>query len=160
MKFHRSLLVALSLAAALHAADVPTTLPDLSFLPRTAAGVEIVGWDGFSYVDGQGRTFWSGVATPSAADLDDALTSRRPVPPPVAVPAQVSRRQLFLALLEQSPTLTRTAIRAQLTTEAQLVEFDEAQEFRRDHPLIAALAAALGFSAGEVDQVFIRASQL
>jgi hypothetical protein len=49
---------------------------DLSFLPRTAAGVELVAWDGFSYVARDGRTFWSG-ADPSAADLDGALSAPR-----------------------------------------------------------------------------------
>lgn len=44
--------------------------------------------------------------------------------------------------------------------ELALIEFDEAQTFRRDHPLIASLAAALGLDAPAVDTAFRAAAQL
>lgn len=107
------------------------------------------------------RTFWSGVATPSVADLAAALaTPRTPPAAPVVVPTEVSRRQLFRALLEFNPALTRAAILAQLTAEADLIEFDEALEFRRDHPLIARLGEMLDITSAQADAIFIRAAQL
>lgn len=52
--------------------------PDLSFLPREASGLTLTGWDGFSYVAADGRTFASIDGEPSAADCDASLAS----PPP------------------------------------------------------------------------------
>ena len=162
MKHIRSLLLLAALlcsVASLRADTAPA--PDLSFLPHTVGALEIVAWDGYSYVARDGRTFWSGVATPSVADLAAALaTPRTPPAAPVVVPTEVSRRQLFRALLEFNPALTRAAIRAQLTAEADLIEFDEALEFRRDHPLIARLGEMLGITSAQADAIFIRAAQL
>ena len=76
-----------------------------------------------------------------------------------SVPWSVTRRQLFLWLLS-THGVTRAQLRAMLTTEAALIEFDEAQEFRREHPLVAQLAGALGMTAADVDAGFIAAAQL
>jgi len=76
-----------------------------------------------------------------------------------SVPWSVTRRQLFLWLFA-THNVTRAQLRAMLTTEAALIEFDEAQEFRREHPLVAQLAGALGMTAADVDAGFIAASQL
>lgn len=84
---------------------------------------------------------------------------------PLAVPATVTRRQLFLWLNTQGHT--RAAIRTLLeqtpdatAREAALIEFDEAQEFKRTHPLILQLAAALGYSATQLDAAWVAAAQL
>jgi len=75
------------------------------------------------------------------------------------VPASVTRRQLFLAL--NANGITRAAIRSALAgNEAALIEFDEASEFRRDHPLVEQLAETLALSPATVDTLFINAAAL
>jgi len=72
-------------------------------------------------------------------------------PAPVApVPQTVTRRQLFLALLAHDAQLTRANLRAMITDEAGLIEFDEAMEFRIDHPLVVELSVALGIDKAEI----------
>jgi len=46
------------------------------------------------------------------------------------------------------------------TAHTRTLTADALATFRRDHPLIAQIATALGFKAAEVDQVFISAGQL
>lgn len=75
------------------------------------------------------------------------------------VPASVTRRQLLLVL--NANGVTRAAVRAMLAgNEAALIEFDEASEFRRDHPLVGQLGAALGKTEEQIDAMFIAASAL
>ena len=75
------------------------------------------------------------------------------------VPQSVTRRQLFLWLLANK-NVTRAQLRAMLSTEAALIEFDEAQEFRRTHPLVGQLASALGMTEAQTDTAFTEASAL
>lgn len=127
---------------------------------------------GYRWLDIDGNPVDSGgsiaYATPASPGEDgtypditaDAILAAIANPPvaPVPVPLRVSRRGLFLALLEIDASLTRSAIRASLgSNEAALIEFDEAQFFERSHPLVAVLADALGFDDGDVDDVFRRA---
>jgi hypothetical protein len=74
--------------------------------------------------------------------------------PQVPVPQELPRRQCFRALLQKFG-ITRAQIRAMLTDEQDLIDFDEALTFRRDNALIATLATALGKTPQEVDEVFI-----
>lgn len=86
---------------------------------------------------------------------DAVLKSAIENPPvqPAPVPASVTRRQLLLELNARG--ITRTAIRTQLgNDEAALIEFDEASEFARAHPLVGSLATALGLTSAQVDDVF------
>lgn len=46
-----------------------------SIFPLTVAGLTLTGWDGFSYVDELGRTYWSGAESPSEADALDVLAN-------------------------------------------------------------------------------------
>ncbi len=98
----------------------------------------------------------------AASDIAHALAN----PPPAPVPAVVSRRQLLLALfrghaLKEADLLSAIAQipDAALRYEAE-VEFGQAGEFRRDHPLVATLAAAFGLNGGQVDTVFRNAAAL
>lgn len=75
------------------------------------------------------------------------------------VPFAVTRSQLFLWLYS-AKGITRAQVRALITTEPGLIAFDEAQDFHRDHPLVAQLAGALGMSAADVDQGFRDAAKL
>ena len=48
-----------------------------TIFPLTVGSVTLTAWDGFSYVDDAGRTYWSGAAEPSAEDAADALNNPR-----------------------------------------------------------------------------------
>lgn len=99
----------------------------------------------------------NGDATSENVEADIAS----PAADPVDVPKEVTRRQLFLALLSVSSSLTRAAIRGSLSgNEAALIEFDEAISFRRDHFFVASLAASLELTNEEVDGIFIAAAAL
>ncbi len=66
--------------------EIQTEPPEFPFpwMPLQVGNVEIVGWDGFSYVDRSGRTYWSG-AEPSEVDCADAVQNPRPCPAPVVI---------------------------------------------------------------------------
>jgi len=95
-------------------------------------------------------------------EVDDAVLAaaiENPPAPVVPVPASVTRRQLLLVL--NANGVTRAAVRAMLAgNEAALIEFDEASEFRRDHPLVGQLGTALSMSAGQIDAMFVSAALL
>ena len=98
-------------------------------------------------------------ATLTDAEIASAILAPEPQ---AAVPVKVTRRQLFLALLQVDETLTRDAIRAMLSTEAQRIELDEAADFERAHPMVAALAAhpTLNLTSDQVDDIFRAAATL
>jgi len=98
-------------------------------------------------------------ATLTDAEIASAILAPEPQ---AAVPVKVTRRQLFLALLQVDETLTRDAIRAMLSTEAQRIELDEAADFERAHPMVAALAAhpSLNLTSDQVDDIFRAAATL
>lgn len=84
----------------------------------------------------------------------------RPVPPAVA------RQQLFQWLFA-AKGITRAQVRAVIEAnpdatarEVALIDFDEAQYIRRNHPLVAQLGAALGMTEPEIDEGFKAASLL
>jgi hypothetical protein len=92
-----------------------------------------------------------------------------PPPPevPVApqVPVEVSNQQLRLALIEWG--IMPSAILSQLQAmpagadkEKALAAWEYANTFRRDHHLVGSLAAQIGLTAAQVDQLFILAETL
>lgn len=78
----------------------------------------------------------------------------------------LSARQLRLALLGLG--LTGAAVEAQIAAmpgtpaerEAALIEWEYATEFRRDHPLVVALGAALGLTEAQIDEAWQGAATL
>ncbi len=101
----------------------------------------------------------SGDPCESNAAADIAYAIENPPAPVVSVPAAVTRRQLFLVL--NANGITRAAVRDMLAgDEAALIEFEEASEFRRDHPLVAQLGAALNLNSGQIDALFVSAAAL
>jgi hypothetical protein len=113
----------------------PTYDPDRQRIERAAPTVDGYGW--------------------KRIDLTAAEIRQR------TVPASVTRRQLLLVLASQDPAITREAIRGMLAgNELGLIEFEEARDFERAHPLIGQLATALGMDEATVDQLFIAAAQL
>lgn len=60
-----------------------------SLFPLVVGALTLVAWDGFSYVDEAGRTYWSGASEPSETDAADALAKPR-IPTP-----QLSDEQIY-----------------------------------------------------------------
>lgn len=75
------------------------------------------------------------------------------------VPASVTPRQVRLLLLSQNLLSQVEAIIA-ASDEPTKITWQYASEFRRDDPLLTALAQQLGLTSEQVDQFFIAASQL
>lgn len=81
------------------------------------------------------------------------------VPPPAAVPQSITPRQVRLLLLQQG-LLAQVERMISQQDEATKITWEYAVEFRRDDPLLNALATGLGLGGAEIDQFFIAASAL
>lgn len=119
------------------------------------------------------RQAWATVQDTSAIErfgftLDDFPGVRAPalpeyVVPPVAVPMAITMRQARLALLGAGLLAQVNAAIAAMpgdTGEAARIEWEYAKDVRRDSPLLAALAPALGMSSEQVDDLFVNAQGL
>ena len=83
------------------------------------------------------------------------------VPPPPIVPETVTPRQVRLLLLQQGLLATIEATIASMDQATQIT-WQYASEFRRDDPLLNAMAASLvpPLTSQQIDDFFIAASQL
>lgn len=123
-------------AEAPYVLDLPP-VPDLDPLAETAD------WDGAAW-------------TVRALTPPEAATWPLQAPP---VPATVTRTQLRLALAARSLLETVDAA-VTLTGDMELVERWGAASMERDSPHLAAMAAGLGLSAADVDDIFRQAAGL
>lgn len=57
----------------------PTPAFPFEWMPLQVGQVNIVGWDGFSYIDENGLTYWSGLE-PSAEDCASSVNTPRVIP--------------------------------------------------------------------------------
>lgn len=100
-------------------------------------------------------------ADPSDATLAAAIVAPEP---PAPVPEWVTRRQLKQWLIEHGQLAgVEAALNAIADDTARAVALNwwvESQDFRRDHPLVASLAAALGLTSADVDAAFREAAAL
>lgn len=97
--------------------------------------------------------FWRG-------DRWDVVLAEPPAPP---VPTSVTMRQARLALLQAGLLDQVDAAIASLAGDegkAARIEWDYANEVRRDSPLIAMFSANLGLSDEQMDKLFITAASL
>lgn len=94
------------------------------------------------------------VAKPTEAELSAAWGSM-----PSPVPQIVTRRQAKRALLAAGLLSTVETAVSGASAEVQ-IDWADALEFRRDNPTIAALAAALGLTSAQVDDLFRAAATL
>lgn len=85
-------------------------------------------------------------------------------PPAPAVPESVTRRQLKEWLIANDLIdQVEAALNAIADAKQRRIALNwwtESQDFRRDHPLVASLAAALGMTSEQVDAAFSAAAQL
>ena len=99
------------------------------------------------------------------ADFADVPAPGLPVytPPPSKVPTSLSMRQARLALLGAGLLASADAAIAAMpdaTGDAARIEWEYAQEVRRDSPLLAGMIAALGLTTEQVNGLFVAAAAL
>ena len=99
------------------------------------------------------------------ADFPDAQPPAMPeyVPAVVAVPEVVTMRQARLALLGAgllAQVNTAVANMPGAEGDAARIEWEYAQEVRRDSPLVAALSAAFGWTGAQLDDLFTEGAKL
>lgn len=99
------------------------------------------------------------------ADFPDAQPPVLPeyVPEVVAVPEVVTMRQARLALLGAgllAQVNTAVANMPGAEGDAARIEWEYAQEVRRDSPLVAALSAAFGWTSAQLDDLFTEGAKL
>lgn len=83
-------------------------------------------------------------------------TAPDPLPPPIEA---ITMRQARLALLGAG-LLDKVNAAVVAAGPAAGIEWEYAQEIRRDSPLIAQLADGLGLDSATIDSLFMKASQL
>lgn len=102
-----------------------------------------------AYIAAEVAAGW--VAAPAPAD-------------PAPVPETVTRRQLKEWLIDHDKLDAVVAVIAAISDAKQRAIannwWTESTDFRRDHPLVAALGAAIGMSSADIDTAFIAAAQL
>lgn len=91
-------------------------------------------------------------------------TDKDVVTKPIIVPEAVTRRQLKEWLLDNDLTQNVEAVVDSLpdTLDGKKVRnsWEESTEFRRDHPLVAAIGVAIGLSSADIDVAFTKANTL
>ena len=116
---------------------------------------------------------WVAAGNPKAAQWtllpprpsDDATWSGEWVVPPPTVPASVSARQIRLWLVRHGISLAAVdaaidAIPDQLQRDSVRVEWDYAPYVERSHPMLPAIAQALGLSGEDIDTAFREAANI
>lgn len=114
--------------------------------PPSADPGEVAERDGVEKIGGVWRQKW--LVRPMNQQELDAL-----------VPQVVSRRQALRAL-DAAGLLDNVEAQIALLPRAAQIEWANATEFRRDHPLIGQLGAALGLLDNDVDALFVTAAVL
>lgn len=102
-------------------------------------------------------------ATQSCLYQDGAWVVSDVLPHVPPVPEVVSMRQARIALLAAghlSAVTTAVASMPGIEGDVARIEWEYAQEVRRDSPLLAALAPALGMTGAQVDALFVAAAAL
>lgn len=80
-------------------------------------------------------------------------------PPAPVIPASVTPRQVRLLLLQQG-LLSQVEALIASSDEATKITWAYASEFKRNDPLLEALATQLGLTSQQVDQFFIAAAAI
>lgn len=101
------------------------------------------------------KTGAQSVVSLTQSELDE-IAARPPVPPPVVVVTPWQIRKALNAIGLRAAVEAAVSVADQTTKDA----WEFAQEFRRDNPLIAAVATALGKTEAEIDALFALAVSL
>lgn len=128
------------------------------WMPLTIGVIEIVSWDGYSYVDRDGRTYWSGVVEPTETDAIDSVSTPRT--PPAPVPERLSRSEFIVAarrvlgITEGTVYALIALLPAGEQRETARDLWENARWFYRDNSFLAALAQLNGNSPEQLDELF------
>ena len=150
---------------------VITALPGGAFVRITAVRVDEIVFDRVADLDGTTLSTAHGVPfsgyDPETDDLPslDTVVAAIANPPvvPAPVPASVTRRQLKEQLIRMDRIHeVEATVSAIPGVDGHIARnwWAEAVEFRRDHPLVEQLGAALGLNSTEIDAAFVAAAQL
>ncbi len=135
------------------AAVIAYLVPGATFFP--GGDCEIVDTGGGPFI-----ARWShSTPQPTEAEIDAAAPAALAVAARAAI-QPVTRRQMLTALHRAGLLATiKGAVAASGDIELQIA-FDESQEFQRNNPFLASMAAALGKTDAEIDAVFALAATL
>lgn len=89
----------------------------------------------------------------------DGSVLSAPEPEPATIPQVVTMRQARLALLAAG-LLPTVAAAVAAADDVARIEWEYAQEVRRDWPTLLGLQGAVGLSDGQLDALFLAASDL
>ena len=101
----------------------------------------------------------------SINEAGQELVIPEPEPEPEPVPQKVTPYQFRSALIDRSVPLASietalSQIEDDTTKQKALAAWEYALEVRRDHPLVGAIAQALGYDANDVDDLFREADRI
>ena len=104
-------------------------------------------------------------ATETLQIVSDVITVVPRSGQPVRIPQSVTRRGLRKALLDDGITFADIRIELENITDAAvredaLIDLEDAQTIRRDHPLVAGIGALLSKTSEQLDGYFILARTL
>lgn len=122
---------------------------------KVVGGVAINAEDWPSQPSAQGATY---VAS-STANVGDTYANGVFTPGPVTVPLVVSMMQAQLALQAAGKLSAVNTAVAGADANTQIY-WNTATALHRDHPVVAALGAAVGLSSAQIDALFVAASGL
>lgn len=112
--------------------------------------------DGFTL---PGKTLIAALDANPGDTWDGAQFVKPPAPAPSPVPQSVTPRQARLALLDAGLLDAVNTAVAAAGAQAQ-IDWDYALEIRRDNALIASMAAGLGLTSEQIDNLFRAAAAL
>lgn len=141
-----------------------------AIVSRDNVVLNLIAWDGVSPFDyGQGEGCFTvplagkagyGIGWLYDPDAQSFTDITVPPPPPVPeVPQVITPRQCRLELLNRG-LLEQVEVMIAAQDQATRITWEYAVEFRRDNPLLMALATNLGLTDQQVDQFFIAAAAL
>ncbi len=125
------------------------------------ASVSLRDWRVENNGSGPRLAYWNSTLgpQPTQAEIEAAAPAAAAAAARAAI-LPVTRRQMLTALHRACLLATiKGAVAASGDIELQIA-FDESQEFQRDNPFLASMAAALGKTDAEVDAIFALAATL
>lgn len=146
--------------------DAPTGEQQVIVVDETGGYFDpaLVLWD--DSVNGQlptitvgGMVLAGNVLEYSQARMDIHMQATAPKVPQVVTRRQARQALLLAGLLDSVPA-TIAAIADPIERGLAEIDWADAQEFRRDWPTLLNMAAALGLTSDQIDQIFITAAGL
>lgn len=116
-------------------------------IPSDAISISDEQW--LEFINNAGRRRWA----------DGEVVAYEPPPASVPVPASVSRAQAKIAL-SRAGLLSAVAQKVSEAGGEVAIWFEDALNWRRDNPNVAALGTSLGLTEEQIDGLFLSAAQI